>query len=106
MAESLDNVCELIKKEFYEDDIGQSLARESKRGIFCKEKPIYSDEFFKAGQSGIKPSLKLIIYTEEYEGEKELIFEGVRYNIYRSFKREDSFMELYCEVVCGGEKDL
>ena len=106
MSNSLDNVCKLIKKEYYQDKIGQFLAKESEREIFCKEKPIYNNEFFNAGQCGIKPSLNLVIDSEEYEGEKELVFEEVRYNIYRTFKREDSFTELYCEVVCGGKKEM
>lgn len=106
MADSLDDICVLIKKIYNSDDIGQEISKEIEREIFCKEKPIYNNEFFAAGQNNIKAALNLIIDAEEYEGERELLFYEQRYSIYRIFKREDDFTELYCEVIAGGEKAL
>lgn len=98
----LDGICEIIKETNNKDDIGQSVfATEDIRLIFCMETPVFSSEFYQAGQLGIKPSLCIIIDREEYQGELVIRYMGNKYIIYKTFSRSDGFIELYCEVKKG-----
>ncbi len=37
--------------------------------------------------SGLKPEIKFIIHEFEYEGEKEVKFEGERYEVLRTYRK-------------------
>lgn len=87
-APSLDNVCYLC------DDDAQALC-------FCAELPVQSSEYFRAGQSGIKASKVLAIDSEEYNGETRVIYDEIRYVIYRTYLRQDGLTELYLTRKAG-----
>lgn len=98
---SLDDMCFLIVQEMKDDHLGQHIPIEKKRQVFCAQTSIYSQEFFSAGQSGIKSTLMLVVDSEEYDGQQILEYEDKRYSIYRNFPRSDGQTELYCEVRVG-----
>ncbi len=98
---SLDLICYLSSTQIIKDDIGNQIKKPIGRLVYCSEISIYSSEFFNAGQNGIKPEHLLIIDFEEYDGETGLLYEDVRYNIYRTFPRNDGLIELYCNKKAG-----
>ncbi|MGM9924838.1 MAG: phage head closure protein, partial [Bacillus sp. (in: firmicutes)] len=65
-------------------------------------KPVAQNEFFLAGQSGIKASQVLVVSVFDYKDEKKLKFKDKAYSIYRTYERADEKIELYCEVKAGG----
>lgn len=86
-----------------EAPLNQSKTIESyDRQVFCEKKSITQNEFFQAGLSGIKASLVLVVYEEDYKEEAKLKYNGKVFHIYRTYERPDEKIELYCEVKAGG----
>ena len=71
------------------------------REVFANKKPIPSNEFFNAGQNGIKAVQCFEIREMEYEKEKALTYNNEKYSIYRTYPKGEN-IELYCEVRTGG----
>ncbi|MCU4862606.1 phage head closure protein [Bacillus cereus] len=85
------------------DDLGQiEVAEEFTRQVFCEKKSVSQNEFFQAGQNGFKPKCVLIVYTLDYQEEQKVQYHNKKYNIYRTYERDDERIELYCEVKTGG----
>lgn len=86
-----------------EDELGQREEFENYTNqVFCEKKPIAQAEFFQAGQSGIKPSVCLIVSIFDYNNHGKLKFNSKVYSVYRTYERLDERVELYCEVKAGG----
>ena len=100
---SFDNVCYLLSYlKPKQDDIGQYLpAQIIKTLCFCAEGSIYSDEFFAAGQQGIKPQVKLIIDSESYNNETDVLYSDIKYSVYRTYVRQDDYTEIYLTKKIG-----
>ena len=52
-------------------------------------------EFFKSGQEGFRPDMKLITFKGNYNGEEYAEVDGIMYKIYRSFFKNYDNIELY-----------
>ena len=99
---SLDNVCYLITNIYTTNDLKQKiLSSQPESMVFCAECPISSNEFFKAGQSGIKSEKMLVIDAESYENQTVIKYNDAKYAIYRTFPRSDGMMELYLTEKSG-----
>lgn len=102
---SLDDVCALIEVEHYKDAIGQDKVREKEpRQIFCSRLSAGRQEFFQAGQAGLRAEMVMLVDSDEYDNEPILIYKDNRYTVYRPFMRSDGYTELYCEVRANGSK--
>lgn len=93
----------LIREQYEADDIGQEIAIETKSKVFCEISSISQSEFLTAGQNGIKPEYKIIIWEAEYNDERIIEIDGRRFTIYRSYSRTDGKIELYAEKRIGNE---
>jgi hypothetical protein len=51
---------------------------------------------------GLKPSAVFTIWTAEYAKQSRLKHEDQPYKVIRTYKRQDGFTELHCEVKLGG----
>jgi len=68
---------------------------ETTRMVFCTVKSIGQTEVYQARATGLNPELKLILAHDfEYRGEKRCEFEGVRYEILRTYVTEADGIEL------------
>ena len=94
------DVINLISVEITKDKIGQEITIITKNEVFAEKKGIARNEFFNAGQTGIKPATMFVIREIDYSGEESLEFEGVTYKIYRTYPKNE-MVELYCEVRGG-----
>jgi len=92
---------QLISVTYSKDNIGQQIKDYTYRKIYAKQKSIPQSEFFSAGQTDIKPSTVFIIRTGEYKGETMLLYNGVKYSIYRVYDTKNEMTEVYCEVRKG-----
>lgn len=104
----------LISYKVDKDEIGNDITIPIKRKILCKVADIGQYEFYNAKVSDLKPEIKFIIHEFEYEGEKEVEFEGERYEVLRTYRKkyrigekksgnilEAEEIELTCEKVIG-----
>lgn len=88
----------LIKMTYEYDYIGQPIPVEIPVEILCHIESVGQREFFSAGQNGINSDLKIVTQAVNYENEQIIEYNGQRYGIYRTFRRNDSDeIELYCE---------
>ena len=97
----MDNVINLVQKNYTKDEIGQEIAIETETTIFCSIASVSREEFFTAGKSGIRPSLQLTINRYEYDGQKVCVVNGKRYAIYRTYIGKGETLELYLEEQSG-----
>ena len=93
-------VVKLISKTFTVDEYFREIEVETERTIFADKQSVSQSEFFAAGQSGLKAQYRFTVRLSEYKGENELLFDGKRYAIYRTFEKGED-IELYCELRVG-----
>lgn len=83
------------------DELGQIIEVETTTDLFAEVESISQSEFMQAGQIGLKPQYKFKIWMHEYNNQKVLIFENVRYSIYRTYLAKDGRIELFTEERIG-----
>ncbi|WP_336636847.1 hypothetical protein [Lysinibacillus fusiformis] len=98
---SKDDVCFLMSSTIILDELLQEIEIILPELVYCAPVSISQREFSVTMQSGLKAQLTLIIDHDEYDGEKEVEYDRVKYSIYRTFVRNDGDIELYCEVRKG-----
>lgn len=89
----------LIKQTIIEDELCNQIPQEIETNIYCLLKSIGRNEFYAASKNGLRPELIFVIHNYEYSGEKEIIFEGNRYKVIRTYLLDFEELELTCEMV-------
>lgn len=95
------NVVTLIKETYSSDSIGQMIATEVSHDVFCNVSSVTQSEWFQGGQNGLRPEYRVTMFAPDYEDEKIVEFNGVRYGVYRTYLRQDENLELYLERKTG-----
>lgn len=95
------NVITLISETYTQDSIGQFVPAEKTREVYCDISSITRQEWMAAGEMGLKPELRVTMYGPDYEGEKIVELDGIRYGIYRTYRGRDESLELYLEKKVG-----
>lgn len=91
----------LIKQQYRIDEIGQQVKdTPAKRQTYANMRSISSNEFFKAGQIGLKPSFSIKILRQEYDSEESVEINGTEYSVYRTYAKDDT-IELYLTEKLG-----
>lgn len=88
---------------YEEDSLGQQKIVETQTSICCCRVPVPRQEFYKAGQNGIEIKEILIIHPYEYSGEPEVVFEGNRLQILKTYQISAEELELTCIKKVGGK---
>lgn len=74
---------------------------ESNRTAFCEVRSVSRSETYQAMSVGVDVSVTFVLAVDaEYAGEKEILFEGRRYRVVRTYVSDDG-IELTCEVRNG-----
>lgn len=95
------SVCWLINVTYTKDKYGVAQPAEKKTKRFCRVRSASSQEFFEAGQQGIKPQYQLTLLRAEYGGEQMVEYNGTRYAVYRTYEPNADEIELYLEARVG-----
>lgn len=97
-----DWTCQLIKREYDFDDIGNHVLQDVTTEIPIIEiQDVYQSEFYNASQQGLKPTLRLLISNLNYNDEEELIYMGKHYSIIRTDRVDNETLALICEKRVG-----
>lgn len=76
----------------------------SDRSVFALRKSVGTKEFYEAAASGMRPEIKFILQDYlDYQGEKELAYDGFRYEVIRTFRTQNNQLEI---IVGGGVRDI
>lgn len=89
------DVITLVKEHMSTDSIGQQIATDTSRDVFCNVGSITQSEFYEAGRSGLNPDYKVTMDRWEYDGEDICVLHGIRYGIYRTYITKGEAIELY-----------
>lgn len=93
----MDCVIDLIAAVYAKDKYGVPAPAESSRQVFAKVESVTRAEFFGGGRNGLNPEFKFTVFAGDYRGERTLVYHGSRYGIYRTFRGDSDYIELYAE---------
>ncbi len=94
------DVVKLISVTWAPDDIGNQVAKETKKEVFANMFTVSAAEYYNAALTGLRPSLMFEVYSFEYSGQTRLEYEGKTYNIIRATTAGEK-TRLVCEEVAG-----
>lgn len=84
-----------------EDSIGQSIITEKEREVLVEVQSVNSTEFYAGQQGGLSPEYRFRINAFGYKNEKVCEFNGIRYSIYKTYKSDNNYIDLYAEEERG-----
>ena len=93
----MDSVIKLIGETKTQDKYGVWRSTETYRQIYCNVTSVSLSEFHEAGRIGLNPQYRFLVFHADYAGETICEYEGQRYSIYRTYRRDDDTLELYVE---------
>lgn len=91
----------LITRMYANDEYGIQRAQTQENTVFCNVTDISGSEFFEAAQTGVKPELRFVIYSFEYNGETLVSYRNAYYTVYRVYHRSKDLVELYVSKDAG-----
>ena len=94
------DVVTLIAQTVSTDQYGNETYTDSKKQVFCEVDSITQTEFYQAANTELNPEYKFTIFFGDYSGQPIVIYNGVRYAIYRTYRADDN-LELYVERKIG-----
>ena len=69
----------------------------SEKKVFCQVDSVTRAEFFDGGRNGMNPEFRMTMFFGDYSGERELLYKGKRYSVYRTYQGRNDTVELYVE---------
>ena len=94
------DVLTLVAQTITTDQYGNEVATEVETTVFCEVDSITQSEFYQAANTELNPEYKFTIFFSDYDGQPIVIYKGVRYAIYRTYRADDN-LELYAERKIG-----
>ncbi len=78
-------------------------AGETQRVVFAEIESIGRKDYYESAAIGKTLAFKATIYFDEFDGDQEVIYDGERYTIARTFRlnNQADMIELYCEAKSG-----
>lgn len=92
-----DVIAYLLGKTITMNQLKQEVEVDTRTEIFAQKESISQSEFYKGGEAGLKPDFRLITAIIDYNGEREVELDSKKYGIYRTYERDQDYIELYCE---------
>lgn len=90
----------LVSKSYEPNEIGAMIETDTIEYVWAENRSISGKEFSE-GAEGLKRDCKFVVRSFEYKEQSEIVFDGIRYSIYRPYRRDDGFTELYVEKKVG-----
>ena len=87
----------LVAISYALDDNGVRQRTETTKNVFANIQSVSANEFFEGGRSGLQPEYRFTMFRFEYSGEPVVIYNGIRYAVYRTYIGRNDTIELYVE---------
>lgn len=91
---------------YTKNSIGDRIPKEEKTDVLCDIKDVTRTEHYAAAAHGMKPEIVFMVNKYEYQGQKEVEYEGVRYTVMRAYspKKSKGINDFETtELVCAGK---
>lgn len=82
--------------QYIENDNGDLIEIPIEREVLAERKSIRQSEFYQAAAKDLRPEITFIVWSNEYDDETRLKYEGKDYNIIRVFDKDEKNTELIC----------
>ena len=69
----------------------------STKDVYCQVDSVTRAEFFEGGRNGLNPQFRITMFFGDYSGERDVIYKGNHYSVYRTFQGKKDTLELYVE---------
>lgn len=80
-----------------QDDFGVYQRTETQRTVFCQVDSVTQNEFYEGGRNGLNPEYKFTMFGPDYDGERTVGYNGLRYAVYRTYMLRNDDIELYVQ---------
>lgn len=87
----------LVSITYALDDNGVRQRNETTTDVFANVQSVSANEFFEGGRAGLQPEYRFTMFRYDYSGEPIVIYNGIRYAVYRTFIARNDTIELYVE---------
>lgn len=91
----------LLQKTVGYNEIGVKVETVTRKTVIGNASSVSAQEFFRAGEQGLKPEVVIKLWQADYSGEEKLEYSGKQYSIYRNYMSKDGRVELYCQKDVG-----
>lgn len=85
----------LISVTYTTDALKQRVPTEHRRAVFAAMQSVTMEEWTQAGQLGLSPEFRAVVFAPEYNGEEIVEVKGKRFSVYRTYQGKNENLELY-----------
>ena len=90
-------VITLISSTRAQNEYGVWTESPTARDVFCQVDSVTAREFFEGGRNGLKPEFRMTMFFGDYQGERDLVYKGKAYSVYRTYQGRNDTIEIYVE---------
>lgn len=90
-------VITLIGEQMMQDDLLVWHSVPTSRRVYCQVDSVTQSEFFEGGRNGLNPEFRFTMFGPDYQGERTVVYKGLAYAVYRTYRQRTDEIELYCE---------
>ena len=91
------DVITLLGETQTQNDFGVWVPQRTSKEVFCQVNSVTRAEFFEGGRNGLNPEYRFTMFFGDYNGEREVIYKGNSYSVYRTYHARTDDLELYVE---------
>lgn len=95
------DVIGLVNKAYNKNSFGKYTSVDTVKRVYCNVSSVTRAEWYEAGQQGLKPEFRVTLFAYDYDGQDEVIYNGVHYSVYRTYFAKNDSVELYVEAQGG-----
>ena len=95
------DVITLVSAEWTRNDQGVQTQTETTKDVFCNVSSVTRTEWFEGGRNGLNPAYRFTMFRYDYSDEATVIYNGVRYAVYRTYETQNDQIELYVQKESG-----
>lgn len=98
----LNDIVTLLCVQKIPDGSGYVKEITTQKQVFAEIKSVGRAEYYAAYQVGISVSIIAVLNAGDYNGEAEVEHEGTKYNVIRTYKTSNDYIELTCSTAPPG----
>lgn len=91
----------LISESHTKDQYGVYVPTTTKRKVYVDVDSVTGKEWFEGGRNGLNPQWRFTMFLHDYNNEKIIEYNFVKYTIYRIYNKSNDLVELYAEYKKG-----
>lgn len=93
----MNELIKLISYTYAINDVGDSIPTPTESPVYARKLSIRQSEFYQAQATGLRPEIMFEVWTHEYSNQPSLEYNGVVYDVFRTFDKDKSKTELICK---------